>query len=89
MVNAAMFALHWEAFSRWLVDEEKGLKCMRVLSNNVQLLLDVLSEEDTEKAISACADTTDQLKKLSSLMAELDEACTSPTTKLWANVPGD
>lgn len=89
MVNAAMFALHWEAFSRWLVDEEKDLKCMCVLSNNVQLLLDVLSEEDTEKAMSACADATDKLKKLSSLMAELDEACTSPTTKLWANVPGD
>lgn len=83
MVYAAMFALHWEAFARWLVDEEKDLECMCVLSNNVQLLLDVLSEEDVEKATSACADATDQLKKLTCLMAEFDEACTSPTTKLW------
>lgn len=57
-----------------MVDEEKDLEYMCVLSNNVQLLLDVLSEEDTEKPISACTDATDQLKKLSSLMAELDEA---------------
>ncbi len=42
-----------------------------------------LSEEDVEKATSACADATDQLKKLTCLMAEFDEACTSPTTKLW------
>ena len=48
MVYAAMFALHWEAFSRWLVDEEKDLEYMCVLSNNVQLLLDALSEEDVE-----------------------------------------
>ena len=65
MVYAAMFALHWEAFSRWLVDEEKDLEYMCVLSNNVQLLLDALSEEDIEKATSACADATDQLKMLS------------------------
>lgn len=83
MVYAAMFALHWEAFARWLVDEEKDLEYMCVLSNNVQLLLDALSEEDVEKATSVCADATDQLKKLSYLMAEFDEARTSPTTKLW------
>ena len=56
---------------------------MCVLSNNVQLLLDALSEEDVEKATSACADATEQLKKLSCLMAEFDEARSSPTTKLW------
>lgn len=83
MVCAAMFALHWEAFAKWLVDEEKDLEYMCVFSNNVQLLLDALSEEDVEKATSACADATDQLKKLSCLMAEFDEARFSPTTKLW------
>ena len=83
MVYAAMFALHWEAFARWLVDEEKDLEYMCVLSNNVQLLLDALSEEDVEKATSACADATEQLKKLSCLIAEFDEARSSPTTKLW------
>ncbi|CAM4331524.1 unnamed protein product [Leuciscus chuanchicus] len=42
-----------------------------------------LTEEEVEKATSVCADATDQLKKLSCLMAEFDEARTSPTTKLW------
>ena len=41
---------------------------MCVLSNNVQLLLDALSEEDVEKATSASADATDQLKKQTCLM---------------------
>ena len=65
MVYAAIFALHWEAFSRWLVTEEKELEYMCVLANNVQQLLDALSEEDVEKASSACADATNQLKNLS------------------------
>lgn len=41
--------LHWEAFVRWLINEEKDLEYMCVLSNNAQLLLDALSEEDVEK----------------------------------------
>ncbi|KAJ8362618.1 hypothetical protein AAFF_G00365430 [Aldrovandia affinis] len=83
MVHAAMFALHWEAFTRWLIIEEKDLECISVLAINVLLLLDALSEKDVEKASSACADATDQLKELSRLMAEFDEVYTSPTTKLW------
>jgi len=83
MVHAAMFTLHWEAFSRWLINEEKDLECISMLASNVQLLLDALSEKDVEKASSACADATDQLKEVSQLMAEFDQACTSPTTKLW------
>lgn len=72
MVYAAMFALH-KAFARWLVDEEKKLEDMCV-SNNVQQLLNSLSEEDAETATSACADATGQLKKLSCLMAEFNDA---------------
>jgi hypothetical protein len=82
MLHAAMFALHWEAFARWL-NEEKDLECMSMLAANIQLLLDALSEKDVEKASSACAEATDQLKEVSHLMAEFDTACTSPTTKLW------
>lgn len=52
MVYAAMFALHWEAFSRCLIIEEKDLECMSVLASNVQLLLDALSEKNVEKAFS-------------------------------------
>ena len=83
MVHAAMFSLHWEAFARWLIMEEIDLECISVLVSNVQLLLDALSEEDVQKASSACANATDQLRNLLRLMAEFDEACTSPTTKLW------
>ncbi|KAJ8403226.1 hypothetical protein AAFF_G00354430 [Aldrovandia affinis] len=83
IVHAAMFALHWEVFTKWLITEEKDLERISVLAINVQLLLDALSEMDVEKASSACADATNQLKELSRLMAEFDEVCTSPTTKLW------
>ncbi|KAJ8417259.1 hypothetical protein AAFF_G00284860 [Aldrovandia affinis] len=34
MVHAAMFALHWEAFTRWLIIEEKDLECISVLAIN-------------------------------------------------------
>jgi len=83
MVHAAMFALHWEAFERWLVNDGKDLEFMSTLACNLQLLLDAVSESDAEKAQSACADATDQLKEVSHLMAEFDDTCTSPTTKLW------
>jgi len=83
MVHAAMFALHWEAFERWLVNDGKDLEFMSTLACNLQLLLDAVSESDAEKAQSACADATDQLKEVSRLMAEFDDTCTSPTTKLW------
>lgn len=83
MVHAAMFTLHWEAFARWLIIEEKDLECISVLSISVQLLLDALSEKDVEKASPASANAVNQLKELSHLMAEFDEVYTSPTTKLW------
>ena len=51
MVHAAMFALHWEAFSKWLIIEEKDLECISVLTMNVQLLLDALSEKEVVKGI--------------------------------------
>ena len=63
MVHAAMFALHWEAFERWLVNDGKDLEFMSTLACNLQLLLDAVSESDAEKAQSACADATDQLKE--------------------------
>ena len=44
MVHAAMFAISWEAFARWLIDEEKEIECMSMLTCNVQLLIDALSE---------------------------------------------
>ena len=72
MVHAAMFNLHWEAFARWLIMEAMDFECTSALASNVQLLLDALSEKDVEKASSACADATDQLQKLSRLIAEFD-----------------
>ncbi|KAL7375793.1 hypothetical protein ABVT39_024012 [Epinephelus coioides] len=72
MVHAAIFALHWEAFARWLIIEEKDLECISVLSISVQLLLDALSEKDVEKASPASANAVNQLKELSHLMAEFD-----------------
>ena len=62
MVYAVMFSVLWEVFARWLVTEEKDLEYICLLANNVELLLDALSEVDVEKASSVCADATNQLK---------------------------
>ncbi len=51
VVHAAMFALHWEAFAKWLIDEEKELECMSMLTCNVQLLIDALPEKNEEKSL--------------------------------------
>ena len=64
-VHVAMFSLHCEAFERWLVNDGKDLEFMSTLACNLQLLLDAVSESDAEKAQSACADSTDQLKDTS------------------------
>lgn len=61
----------------------KELECMSMLTCNVQLLIDALSEKNEEKSFFAYTNATDQLKAVSTMMAEFDKACTSPTTKLW------
>lgn len=70
------------AFAGWLVSEGKDLEYMCMLSNNIQLLLHALSEDDVQKATSVFDEAADQLKKVSCLMAEFDESLNSPTTKL-------
>ena len=54
-----------------------------MLTCNVQLLIDALSENNEDNSFLAYTNATDQLKAVSTLMAEFDEARTSPTTKLW------
>ena len=83
MLHAAMFTLHWDAFAKWLIQEEKDMGYISVLASNLQLLLEALSNNDAAGASSLCDDTTSQLHEVQLLMTEYNKACTSPTTKLW------
>ena len=43
MVHATVFTIHWEAFARWLIEEEHDLGYMSMPATNIQLLLRALS----------------------------------------------
>lgn len=84
LINASMFGLHWEAFERWLVNENRDLDCMSELSTTVLNLMESISQENAQNAIETCNMATEQLRLISSLMAEFDASmCHSPTYQFW------